>query len=137
MTGTQSSEVNGAIRVLLADDDEAYTESLRALIERQPELHVVGSAKDGLEAVELAERLAPDAIVLDLHMPRLDGVAATARLRAQHPHLCLIALTGDDAPSAHRAAREAGADAVLLKTELVDRLVERLARISPAGPRPR
>ena len=135
MTGTQPSEADGAIRVLLADDDEAYTESLRALIERQPELRVVGAAQDGLEAIELADRLVPDAIVLDLHMPRLDGVTATARLRADHPHVCLIALTGDDAPAVHHAVREAGADAVLLKTELVEALIERLARITPAGPR--
>jgi DNA-binding NarL/FixJ family response regulator len=120
-------ESSGAIRVLLADDDSSYLESLRALIERQPELHVVGAACQGLEAIELAEELEPDAIVLDLHMPLLDGVSATARLRADHPHVCLIALTGDDAPEVHRAVREAGADAVMLKTELVDGLLERLA----------
>ena len=62
-------------------------------------------------------------------MPLLDGVSATARLRADHPHVCLIALTGDDAPAVHRAVREAGADAVMLKTELVDGLLERLAAL--------
>jgi DNA-binding NarL/FixJ family response regulator len=119
----------GGIRVLLADDDSAYAESLRALIERQPELQVVAAARDGLEAIELAEELEPDAIVLDLHMPRLDGVSAAARLRADHPHVCLIALTGDDAPAGHRSVQEAGADAVMLKTELVDGLLDRLAAL--------
>jgi DNA-binding NarL/FixJ family response regulator len=115
------------IRVLIADDDRAFLESLEQLIERQPELSVVGAAKDGLEAIELADDLDPDAVVIDLHMPLLDGVTAAARLRRDHPNVCLIALTGDEAPALHRAVREAGADEVLLKTELVEGLIERLA----------
>ena len=115
------------IRVLIADDDFAFLESLEALIDRQPELAVVGRAVDGLEAIELAEDLRPDAVVLDLHMPLLDGVSAATRLRRDHPNVCLIALTGDEAPALHRAVREAGADEVLLKSELVDGLVERLS----------
>jgi DNA-binding NarL/FixJ family response regulator len=115
------------IRVLLADDDREFLESLRELIDRQPELGVVGVAKDGLEAIQQADELDPDAVVIDLHMPLLDGVTAVARLRQDHPSLCLIALTGDEAPRLHDAVREAGADGVLLKSELVDGLVERLS----------
>ena len=118
-----------AVQVLLADDDTSFVESLRPLIEQQPELTVVGAAHDGLAAIELADDLDPDAVVIDLHMPLLDGVSAVARLRRDHPHLCLIALTGDDAPELHRAASEAGADAVLLKADLVDTLVERLSAL--------
>jgi DNA-binding NarL/FixJ family response regulator len=112
--------------VLLADDDEGYLEHLRSLIESQRELSVVGTATNGLAAIELVDELAPNAAVLDLHMPLLDGVSACARLRRDHPSLCLIAITGDDAPALHRAARESGADDVLLKSELVGGLVERL-----------
>ena len=121
------------IRVLIADDDNAFLESLQALIDRQPELAVVGRAADGLEAIELAEALSPDAVVLDLHMPLLDGVTAAARLRRDHPNLCLIALTGDDAPALHRAVREAGADEVLLKDELVGGLLDRLGAARERG----
>src|SRR5436309_13435931 len=117
----------GTIRVLLADDDQPFVESLTPLLERQPELAVVGSAADGLAAIELAEELEPDAIVIDLHMPLLDGVSAVARLRRDHPSMCVIALTGDAQPALHRAVTEAGADAVLLKDEFVDVLVERLS----------
>jgi DNA-binding NarL/FixJ family response regulator len=120
---------NGMIRVLLADDDEAFVESLRPLIERQPELAVVGAAYDGLEAIELAEELKPDALVIDLHMPLLDGVTAVARLRRDYPALCVIALTGDADPALHAAVMEAGADAVLVKHEFVDTLVARLAEV--------
>jgi DNA-binding NarL/FixJ family response regulator len=120
------------IRVLLADDDVEFVESLRELIDRQPELEVVGAVGNGLEAIEQAEELEPDAVVIDLHMPLLDGVSAIARLRRDHPSLCLIALTGDEAPKLHRAVKEAGADGVLLKSELVDGLVDRLADARPA-----
>jgi DNA-binding NarL/FixJ family response regulator len=114
------------IRVLIADDDPAFLRSLEQLIDGQPELSVAAVAGDGLAAIELAERLDPDAVVLDLHMPLLDGVSAAARLRRDHPSICLIALTGDSAPALHSAVREAGADEVLLKSELVEVLLDRL-----------
>ena len=123
------------VRVLLADDDAAFLESLRPLIERQPELTVVGTAENGLDAIEQADALAPDAVVIDLHMPLVDGVTAVARLRKDHPNICLIAVTGDPDRQLHEAVAEAGADAVLEKGELVDTLVERLAavRAQPAS----
>ena len=122
-----NSDAAAMIRVLLADDDQPFLEALSPLIERQPELAVVGRAYDGLAAIELADELSPDAVVIDLHMPRLDGVTAVARLRRDHPSMCVIALTGDAAPALHRAVTEAGADAVLVKDEFVDVLVDRLA----------
>ncbi|HZT92796.1 MAG TPA: response regulator transcription factor [Gaiellaceae bacterium] len=115
------------IKVLLADDDELFLESLRELIDRQPELAVVAEARNGLEAIELADALRPDAVVVDLHMPLLDGMTAVARLRRDHPNLCLIVLTGDADEQLHRAASEAGADAVLQKHEMARALLERLA----------
>ena len=117
------------LRVLLADDDAGFLESLRPLIDSQPELSVVGAAENGLDAIELADELAPDAVVIDLHMPLLDGVSAVARLRKDHPQLCLIALTGDPDTQLHDAVREAGADAVLQKGELVETLFDRLHQI--------
>ena len=120
-------EASNRIRVLLADDDERFLLSLRALIEHQPELSVVAEAHDGLEAIERTDEVHPDAVVIDLHMPLVDGVTAVARLRRDHPSLCVIALTADDDRQLHRAVSEAGADAVLLKSELIDTLVERLA----------
>ncbi len=115
-----------SIRVLVADDDRSFLGSLRELIDQQPELEVVATAVDGIQAIELTEQLEPDAVVLDVHMPLLDGVSAAARLRRDHPSICLIALTGDDAPALHRAMLEAGADEVLLKSAILDALFERL-----------
>jgi DNA-binding NarL/FixJ family response regulator len=119
-------ENQSGIRVLLADDDHAYASSLRLLIEQQPELMVVGVAYDGAETVRLAGELAPDAVVVDLHMPKLSGVETVGQLRRDHPHLCLIALTGDKDPTLHTAAAEAGADGVFVKGEILDALVKRL-----------
>jgi DNA-binding NarL/FixJ family response regulator len=118
---------DGKIKVLLADDDALFLESLRALIEEQPELTVVAAAQNGLQAIELADELSPDAVVVDLHMPLVDGVTAVARLRRDHPNLCLIVVTGDPDRSLHLAAVAAGADGVLEKHELERGLVERLA----------
>ena len=118
----------GMIRVLLADDDELFLESMQALIDRQPGLRVVATAANGLEAIERAAELEPEAVVLDLHMPLLDGVSALARLRSAQPHVCLIVLTGDSDPKLHRAAERAGADAVLEKHEMARALVDRIAR---------
>lgn len=118
-----------SVRVVIADDDETFLESLRGLIEAQSELDVVATARDGLEAIELTEALAPDALIIDPHMPRLDGLAAIARLRRDHPSICLIALTGDPAPVLHQAASEAGADGVYLKGEFVEKLLSRLAAV--------
>jgi DNA-binding NarL/FixJ family response regulator len=120
------------VRVLLVDDDPDFLESLRPLIEHQPVLTVAGIAHNGLAAIELADELDPDAVVIDLHMPVVDGVTAVARLRKDHPNLCLIALTGDPAPELHQAVSEAGADAVLMKGDLVDSLVHRLRAVRAA-----
>ena len=118
--------IKGGVRVLLADDDEDFLVSLRELIEAQRELSVVATASNGLAAIELVDELSPDAVVLDLHMPLLDGVTVMARLRRDHPHLCLIALTGDEAPELHSAAKDSGADDVLVKNAFVDGLLGRL-----------
>src|SRR5690349_21362190 len=120
MTDAAVTAAARPIRVLLADDDGPYLESLCALIEGQPELQVVAAVENGLDAIRAADALEPEACVLDLHMPLLDGVTATARLRRDHPSICLIALTGDDDADLHAAVREAGADAVLLKEEILD-----------------
>jgi DNA-binding NarL/FixJ family response regulator len=116
----------GRIRVLLVDDDDAYLEALVELVGRQPELEVTAAVSNGIAALDQVEADQPDAVVIDLHMPLLDGVSTVARLRRDRPTLCVIAVTGDDAPELRAAAREAGADEVLLKRELLDALVGRL-----------
>ncbi len=120
--------------MLLVDDDEIFLASLAELVDQQPELLVSGTVSDGIAALDRVEVEEPDAVVIDLHMPLLDGVSTVARLRRDRPSLCLIAITGDDAPALSRAAREAGADDVLLKSELLEGLVARLRATVRAAP---
>lgn len=116
------------IEVVLADDDGGFVESLRTMVDEEPSLAVVGVAGDGLEAIELVDELEPQAVVIDLHMPCLDGVSAVARMRQDHPGLCLIAITGDGEPELHRAVEEAGADVVLMKDHLAGELADQIAQ---------
>jgi DNA-binding NarL/FixJ family response regulator len=125
-----------SVRVVIADDDLTFLDSLRGLVDAQPELEVAGVARDGLEAIEVTKRLEPDAVVLDPHMPLLDGVSAIARLRRDHPSICLIALTGDPAVELRDAVLEAGADAVFLKGQLVEALFARLSAARVQGETP-
>ena len=110
--------------IAVLDDEPQMRKALRRLLTSHGlEVRDYSKAEDLMAA--LAAHPA-DCLVLDLHMPLLDGVSACARLRRDHPSLCLLALTGDEAPALHRAARESGADDVLLKSQLVDGLLERL-----------
>jgi DNA-binding NarL/FixJ family response regulator len=120
------SPVERRINVVLVDDDRGFVESLRTLVDDQPQLSVIGIASDGLEAIELVDELGPEAVVIDLHMPRLDGVSAVARIRQDHPGVCLIAITGDGAQELHEAVAEAGADAVLLKDDFINGLADQI-----------
>jgi DNA-binding NarL/FixJ family response regulator len=130
MAGAAQPE-RAVIRVVLADDDESFLASLRELIQEHPSLSVEATATDGVRATELVRELEPDALVIDLHMPRLDGVGAIAQLRKHHPNLCVIALTGDESREIHDAVAKAGGDAVLLKSEMVENLAERLVATIP------
>ena len=131
MDGADPAEQQGVIRVVLADDDEGFLASLTALIDEHPSLSVEATATNGIEATELVRELEPDALVIDLHMPLLDGVGAIAQLREAHPTLCVIALTGDESREIHEAVAAAGGDAVMLKSELVENLAERLVATIP------
>ncbi len=98
-----------------------------SVVEEQPEVRSWGRPENGLEAIELVDELDPEVVVIDLHMPLLDGVSAVACMRHEHPRLCLIAITADDAKELHRAVHEAGADAVVLKDDLAVRLRDEIA----------
>jgi DNA-binding NarL/FixJ family response regulator len=113
-----------AVRVLVVDDQALFREALVTLLSARPEVEVVGEAGDGQQALEQAAELAPDVVLMDLHMPVLDGIATTRRLRVEQPGVRVLALTTFDDDEDVFAALRAGALGYLLKDVSSDRLVE-------------
>jgi DNA-binding NarL/FixJ family response regulator len=103
------------IRVLLVDDHSVVREGLRMFLERDPDLTVVGDASNGEEAIELARQSPPDVVLMDLLMPVMDGIAATAAIRKEFPDTEIIALTSVLESKAVVSAIKAGAIGYLLK----------------------
>jgi DNA-binding NarL/FixJ family response regulator len=114
------------VRVLLVDDQALFREALATLLEVRAEIEVVGEAGDGAVALERTAALRPDVVLMDLHMPVLDGIATTKRLRVEHPAVRVLALTTFDDDEDVFAALRAGAVGYLLKDVSSDRLVEAL-----------
>jgi DNA-binding NarL/FixJ family response regulator len=118
--------MSAPVRVLLVDDQALFREALATLLAVRPEIEVVGEAGDGAAALERAASLRPDVVLMDLHMPVLDGIAATRRLRVEQPDVRVLALTTFDDDEDVFAALRAGAVGYLLKDVASERLVEAL-----------
>ncbi|HLY86313.1 MAG TPA: response regulator transcription factor [Gaiellaceae bacterium] len=114
-------------RILIAEDDEAFLEVIAGLLEQDRRFTVSGRARDGRAAVDLAERSAPDAVVMDIEMPVLDGVEATKLLRAAAPDLPIVAVSGHDYEERVLEIRRAGADDYVRKARLANELPRVLA----------
>jgi len=105
----------GSIKVLLAEDHVVVREGIRELIQREEDMEIVGEAGDGEEAVQLAEQLKPDIILMDIAMPKLNGIEATQRIKISHPSISVLVLTAYDNEEFIFALLEAGAAGYLLK----------------------
>ncbi len=103
------------IRVLLADDHRMMREGIRAILEREPDIEVVGEAADGREAVRLATKLCPDVVVMDVSMPLLNGIEATRRIRRDCPEVRVLVLTVHDSQEYVTQLLTAGANGYLVK----------------------
>lgn len=103
------------IRLLIVDDHPVVRDGLRGMLERQPDFEVVGEAGDGKEAVDSAERLRPDIVLMDLRMPVMDGVAALGEIKTRQPQIQVLVLTTYDSDADILPAIEAGAAGYLLK----------------------
>jgi DNA-binding NarL/FixJ family response regulator len=114
MTAT-SGEAARPLRIVIADDQASVREGLVLLLGGLPDIEVVGAAADGQQALELVASRAPDAILLDLHMPVLDGLGATRRLAAEHPGVAVVVLTTYADDSSVLDALHAGARSYLTK----------------------
>jgi two-component system response regulator NreC len=103
------------IRVLLCDDHRIITDGLRGLLEGEPGTTCVGAAANGAEALAMVEHLAVDVVLMDIDMPVLDGLAATERIKAEHPQVRVIMLSMHDEAALVQRVMELGADGYLVK----------------------
>ena len=111
------------IRIVIADDQMLFREGLRTLLSTRNDLEIVGEASDGEEAIALVESLHPSVVLMDLRMPRLDGIQATARIRERFPSTAILVLTTFDDDANLFGALRAGADGYLLKDVALETLV--------------
>jgi DNA-binding NarL/FixJ family response regulator len=109
-----------ALRTLLVDDHLDLRKLLRSILEEKTECVVIGEASDGLHAVEQAKELQPDLILLDLSLPKLNGLEAGRRIRKLCPHSKIIFLSQDDSRQIVQAALRLGAAGYLLKSDAIE-----------------
>jgi DNA-binding NarL/FixJ family response regulator len=124
--------ISTKIRVLIADDHRLFSEALAAILAIDERIEVVGQAADGEKAVELVASKDPDVVLMDIQMPRLDGVEAARQIKQGPNTTAVLMLTGSDSAADVARAREAGAAGYVTKdriaSELIDLIVEASAK---------
>jgi NarL family two-component system response regulator LiaR len=117
------------LKILIADDHPLLRDGLVQLLMKEPDFEVVGQAADGEEAVRLASEKVPDVVVMDIEMPKLDGLEATRQVKAAHPETTVLVLTVHDDEEYISALLDAGAAGYLLKTTYGKELVQAIRAV--------
>ena len=117
------------VRVVLADDHEMFREGLKALVESQSDMEVVGEAATGRSAVALSQELQPDVVVMDVSMPELNGLKATEQLTRLYPQVKIVALTRHREHSYWQELFRAGASAYVLKNSASEELIRAIRAV--------
>lgn len=128
---TDTLTVRPAIRVLLVDDHARVRAALRDLLQSYPNLFLVGEASNGEEAIRLVRELSPSVVVMDINMPKLNGIDATMRIKRSYPHVVIVGLSVSTSDAHRKAMTAAGATTLISKYMAVEQLyVEIQAAIS-------
>lgn len=117
------------IRILLADDHTVVRDGLRALVEKQPDMAVVGEAADGRDTIRLAEEQAPDVIIMDIAMPNMNGIEATRRITTSNPRTAVLILSMHQDESYVLRSLKAGAKGYLLKESVRSDIIEAIRAV--------
>ena len=125
-----AKDLQPPIRVLIADDHRLFAEALEAILAGESRIDVVGRARNGAEALELALELEPDIVLMDISMPVMDGVEATRRIREARPDACVVMLTGSNAAADVDRSREAGASGYVTKDRIASQLVDAIVEVA-------
>ena len=118
-----------SIRVAIADDHPVFRDAVRALLSLEPDIEIVAEAKDGDEAINVVKQENPDILLLDLSMPRLDGLSALQRIRSQGIGTKVIILTASEDETSHVLAMKYGAAGIIRKSLATDFLIEGIRRV--------
>ena len=118
------------LRVLIADDHRLFAEALEAILATDDRIEVVGQASDGEQAVELARKLGPDVVLMDVSMPVLDGFEATREIRAAGGGVRVLMLTGSNSRADVDRSREAGASGYVTKDRIASELVATIVEVT-------
>ena len=129
---SQPSQRADRVRILVVDDNEGFRESLATLLDGD-DLEVIGQASSGSEALELVRTTSPDVVLMDVRMPRMDGIETTRRMKAIRPSLGIVALTGLEDQRAVRDMLVAGASGYVLKDSDGDEIVHAIRRAANGG----
>jgi DNA-binding NarL/FixJ family response regulator len=119
---TIALERGKSIRVLLVDDHAMVRQGLRSVLDGYADIEVVGEASNGEEAVAMTDRLRPSLVLMDINMPKMGGVDATAHIKARHPEIVVIGLSVQAGHESHLAMLKAGATRLLTKEAAVEQL---------------
>jgi DNA-binding NarL/FixJ family response regulator len=118
------------IRVLIADDHRLFADALEAILATDGRFEVVGKAHDGEAAVQAAGATKPDVVLMDIAMPRVDGVEATRRIRKRRKSTAVLMLTGSNARNDVDRARQAGAGGYVTKDRIASQLIEAIVELA-------
>ena len=123
ISGSHAPE-SSAIGILLVDDHQMVREGLRSLLENYDDVAVIGEAADGSEAIQSVDRLHPAIVIMDINMPKTNGIDATMEIKSRHPHIAVIGLSVHNSEEAQDAMLRAGATRLLSKEAAADELYE-------------